>query len=132
MNTTLNTQPVTITAKLIENGVNFPNTGDKTLHNKFRVKVTTNQGSASFDFYDSMHNYTKGITTLSDGELLSTLECFLSDAVAANDSFEGFCSNFGYDTDSRSAERVYKACQKSLKKAERIFADVTDTFNELN
>lgn len=132
MNTTLNKQPVIITAKMIDGGVNFPNTGDKTLHNKFRVKVTTNQGSTSFDFYDSMHNYQKGITALSDRELFGALECFLSDAICAVNSFEDFCSNCGYDTDSRSAERVYNACQKSLRKAERIFLDVSATFDELN
>jgi hypothetical protein len=28
------------------------------------------------------------------------------------DSFEDFCSELGYDTDSRSAERIYNACKE--------------------
>lgn len=37
------------------------------------------------------------------------LECLASDARPAHDSFEDFCSDYGYDTDSRTAERIYKA-----------------------
>ena len=46
--------------------------------------------------------------------------------------FDGFCSEFGYDSDSRTAERTYKACQKTLKKVERVFScDLYDLINEI-
>ena len=39
----------------------------------------------------------------------------------------------GYDEDSRSAERIYKACKKQCEKLSRIFTgDVYDLSNELN
>lgn len=37
------------------------------------------------------------------------------------ETFEDFCSEFGYDTDSRKAERVYFACQKQYKKITGFF-----------
>lgn len=36
-----------------------------------------------------------------------------SDAAIASESFDDFCSNCGYDTDSRKALETYLACQKS-------------------
>lgn len=36
-------------------------------------------------------------------------------------TFEDFCSNFGYDTDSRRAEAAYKAVQQQWRDVERFF-----------
>lgn len=124
---------VKLSAKLVDKGVSFPNDKtSKTLHNKFRVSVTTERGRASFVFFDSMIAYQQGKTELSDSDLLDALGCFLMDSCAGADSFEGFCAEFGYDTDSRNAERIYKACVNSRIKAERLFANIYDTANELN
>ena len=43
-----------------------------------------------------------------------------SDAQCAQDSFEDFCSNLGYDTDSRKALETYLACQESGRKLRLI------------
>lgn len=47
------------------------------------------------------------------------LDCLLADAsgVADGESFEEWCSNYGFDTDSRLAEKTYVAC---LKQTERL------------
>jgi hypothetical protein len=37
------------------------------------------------------------------------------------DSFEWFCSEYGYITDSRKAEKTYKAVVKEWQKVERFF-----------
>ena len=42
---------------------------------------------------------------------LEVLDCLAMDATYADESFADFCGNCGYDTDSRKAERIYKACQ---------------------
>jgi hypothetical protein len=47
-------------------------------------------------------------------------------------SFEDFCSEFGYDTDSRTAERVYKAVCKEFEAVDRLFNDIIDEFQEIN
>lgn len=37
------------------------------------------------------------------------------------DSFENFCGDYGYDTDSRKAEKVYKAVVKEWEAMTRLF-----------
>ena len=38
-------------------------------------------------------------------------------------TFEDFCANFGYDEDSRSAEKTYKAVCKEFEAMERLFTN---------
>ena len=53
------------------------------------------------------------------------LECLASDACGVDNSqtFEDWCSEYGYDTDSRRAERIYNACLKSTEKLRRFLGD---------
>ena len=44
-------------------------------------------------------------------EAAEVLDCLASDASSAGESFADFCSNCGYDEDSRKAERIYKTIQ---------------------
>ena len=46
-------------------------------------------------------------------------------ALTKNDpgSFEDFCPEFGYDTDSRSAEKIYKAVKDEYSNLCRLFSD---------
>lgn len=125
---------LTISAVLFKSGVTFPNSGaDKLLHNMFKVTITNESGvSTKFDFYGSYNDYISGITELKDLELLNAFECFINDSISANEDFEEWCSNFGYDTDSRKAHKIYKECQKSLEKAEKIISgDLYEFYNEL-
>lgn len=39
------------------------------------------------------------------------------------EDFENFCSNFGYDTDSRSAFKTYQDVQVEWKKVEKFFTE---------
>lgn len=43
------------------------------------------------------------------------------------ETFEDFCANYGYDNDSRTAEKTYKAVLKEWKNLNRLF-----TSDELN
>lgn len=55
-------------------------------------------------------------------------------AIEKNDpeDFEWFCSNYGYDTDSRKAEKIYKAVCREYAAVQRLFADFTeDQWDEL-
>lgn len=97
-------------------------------YNNHVVTIFHNKKKLSFDFWGSIVNP----EIQNDEENISAFYCFLSDAISAKETFEGFCSEFGYDTDSRKAEKIYKACVKSLKKAERVFnCDLYDLINEL-
>lgn len=55
--------------------------------------------------------------------IVRVLECLISDAQAGRDSFEEFCGNFGYDTDSRSAELTWKACKSTHTRLARLIGD---------
>jgi hypothetical protein len=54
------------------------------------------------------------------------LECLALDAVDNNQTFADWCAEYGYDTDSRRAERVYHACLKSTEKLRRFLGDKFD------
>jgi hypothetical protein len=50
------------------------------------------------------------------------LESLFLDADSYNNyDFEEFCSEFGYDSDSRSAKGIYNQCGKISKNLERLF-----------
>jgi len=123
-----------ISSKLIASGVAFPNTKDGGLHNRFyiTVKNTENESVTGFDFYGSTNDYNQGNTEIKGEDLLSAFECFISDAMAGEQEFEEFCSELGYDSDSRTAERIHKECVNSLNKAKSILdADIYEFANEL-
>ena len=56
------------------------------------------------------------------------LSCIISDATSGEDSFEDFCSNLGYDSDSRKAEATFKACKKMGPKVRKLLGDDFDAF----
>ena len=57
------------------------------------------------------------------------LECLCSDACTDGDTFEEFCFSLGYDSDSRKAEKTYKAVQRHTDKLRRFLG--ADLFTEL-
>ena len=138
MKTIYNFKKYSVTAKLKAEGVQFPfDTKGSYRHNKFSVSVknTSTGKRISFDFYGSENDYINGIVELSEGDLKQAFYCLISDSLSAVNDFEEFCSEFGYDEDSRTAERVYKGCQKQYDKAMRLVeaeSELYDLINELN
>lgn len=47
-------------------------------------------------------------------------------------SFENFCGDYGYSTDSRKAERTYNAVCKEWRNVDRLWHDVLDKLQEIN
>ena len=48
-------------------------------------------------------------------------------------TFEDFCGEYGYDTDSRSAEKTYKSVRRDWHRIERFFsAEQIDELQEIN
>lgn len=63
-------------------------------------------------------------------ETADVLNCLASDAdVFQHDTFEDWASDFGYDSDSRTAEKTYRACIENAIKLRNLFGPVI--FNEL-
>ncbi len=56
-------------------------------------------------------------------DVAGVLDCLLSDSDALDRDFEEWASDLGYDPDSRTAERTYKACLKSGEKLKVFLGD---------
>lgn len=49
------------------------------------------------------------------------LYSLILDGSACNESFAAWCDNFGYDTDSRKALKIYEQCQQGFDKLCKVF-----------
>lgn len=80
-------------------------------------KVTLRRGRSRYTTYFSKGYDHNG----QEPSLPEVLECLRSDygSYRDHDSFEDFCAEFGYDSDSRSAERMFKAIQSQGARFER-------------
>lgn len=126
---------------------------EKDKRNWYDVTITTPYGSMQYMFWDSIHNteilmmglddYVKknlkrnplDITYFEKTKALKQLAGLKEKAVpTAYDviccltmydvgTFEEFCSDYGYDEDSRRAEKIYIACIKEYKDLTRIFSE---------
>jgi len=56
------------------------------------------------------------------------LECLLSDASSADEDFENWAADLGFDPDSRRAERIYRTVQRQTLKLSRLLGDDYDAF----
>lgn len=92
------------------------------------VTNTETKQKVSFEFWGSIAN--PEIKT--EKELLYAFYCFVEDALSGKMDFSEFCSEFGCDTDSRKAEKTWKACKRSTVKFERLYTgDIYDFINKL-
>jgi hypothetical protein len=58
------------------------------------------------------------------------VSCLISEEDCGNYSFEEFCRCFDYNTDSRKAEKTWKACQKNGKKLRNLLREDLPNFQE--
>ena len=119
--------------------------------NLYKITLSTPRGSLVFDFWDSIHNteitqlsleaytekhYKRRLDSLSYPEKVKAQKELKEKKAAAiptaydvlacmtkydPGTFENFCSEFGYDEDSRTAERIYFATQKEYAQLAKIF-----------
>jgi hypothetical protein len=61
-------------------------------------------------------------TALVPPTLADVLSCLLMDSIAIGYSFDQFCSEFGYDTDSRKAYDTYNACRDAATRLLQIMS----------
>lgn len=54
--------------------------------------------------------------------LADLLYCLISDANCGIETFDDFCSNYGYDTDSRKALEIYLQCQETNNKLRKVLS----------
>jgi hypothetical protein len=95
---------------------------------QYRVRVTSDATGRhiTFTYTDSAHNESAGKVGLGPSDLLEAFECFVSDAAVGAESFHHFCSDFGYDEDSRQAHSTWLACRRSGERLARLYHQPTD------
>lgn len=101
----------------------------------YEITLTSPRGSMTFDFWDSIRN-TKIRTMPFDAYNVQANKELAAKKKAAVPSvydvlaclqkydpgtFEDFCSDYGYDEDSRTAERIYFAVQREYTQLARLF-----------
>ena len=81
---------------------------------RYVFKITLKKGGKQFTF-----NFGQSIAEGSnEPTLYSVLTCLQKYDVG---TFENFCDDFGYDYDSRTAEKTYKAVIKEFEGMQRLF-----------
>lgn len=99
-----------------------PMWGEKQCRYVFKCRLSRGRKQYTFEFGQSLYNGAKEPT------MYDVLACLEKCDVG---TFEDFCEEFGYDTDSRRAERTYKAVCKEYAAVERLFGDVMDELIEI-
>lgn len=69
--------------------------------------------------------FSQGAAINGEPVLVDVLNCVASDAAGFENApnFEDWCSDYGYDTDSRKAERTYKIIQREAGKLRAFIGD---------
>jgi hypothetical protein len=77
-------------------------------------------------------HYSMGYAHSREPEAPEILDCLRSDYESTmwGTNFEDWAREFGYDSDSRKAERIYHACIESGRKLKQFIGDDVNTFLE--
>jgi len=110
-----------ITVKYSHYGKHFAD--DKTERHIFIFRISRNGKSYTAKFGQSI---AAGANEPTAYDILSCLTKY------EPGTFENFCSDYGYNSDSRAAEKIYKAVKKEFAGVERVFGDVLEQLQEIN
>lgn len=112
----------TMTIKFLKHDKHFAD--DKTSRDIFKVVMKRNNKQYSFNFGQSI-NESNGIGTHKP-TAYNILTCLQKHDVG---TFENFCSAYGYDTDSRKAERTYNKVVREYNELKKLYNE--DELNEM-
>lgn len=91
----------------------------------YKVTLQYKRRKLSVPFY-------QGKAICKEPQAHDVIYCLISDAQSVEnaDSFEDWAFSLGYDTDSRKAEKIYKACVKNQQSIRRFLGTDFDLFAE--
>jgi hypothetical protein len=120
---------ISMTVKRADSNPNMPDAGYGSFHYKCTLTRTfetdtlyTNRKTGESKPRTYTNRYTLPFTTGSgwtrEPSTADVLDCLASDSASIENarSFEDWCSEFGYDEDSRKAEKMFKACERQAHK----------------
>jgi len=97
----------------------------RTIHNVEYEKRCAESGLCAREFES------QGLRKIPAPPLADVLQCLLMDAEAIDyGTFEEWADNFGYDSDSRAAERIYRACLETGLQLRAMLGDKMDALRE--
>ena len=102
---------IKLDVKFLRTGSYFPN--DKKQYSIFKCVLKKDKKQYSFTFGQS-------IVKIEAPNMYDILACLTKYDVG---TFDDFCGEFGYNNDSRNAEKIYKAVVKEYKAVNRLFTD---------
>lgn len=88
----------------------------------FKMKLKRNGKSYTFNFGQSINGGSNEPTMY---DILTCLEKH------GYHSFEDFCSELGYDSDSRNSEKIFKAVEKEYLAVQNLFGDILEELAEI-
>ena len=123
-----------VSARFLKEVDRFPGEEKPTMsHNQFIVTVKNTETGVrrGFTFTGSNRDWKIGNTHMETDDLKDALRSLLEDSGVAGLSFSEFCSEYGYEEDSRKAYRVYTACKKQFEKVNALGLDPVEDYNAL-
>ena len=105
---------ITMVCERADVNPDFGNDGRDMDHWRVVLRLKAKTQTRSFSTFFSMYRGYNGATPDAD----TVLDCLASDASAVENTsgFEDWADEVGYSTDSRTAERIYKALQRNAKR----------------
>jgi len=85
---------------------------------RWRITLQARGKQIGFDFWNSFNDSQSG----KDPTAYDALACISSD-VHCPETFEEFCGDYGYDTDSRKAEKTFQRVSAFSRKLRSFFTD---------
>ena len=103
-------------AVYIEHGPYFPEDGDGQERDIWRLSLRKGTKGFSVRFGNSLAASDHGNTPPTAYDMLAALTKY------DPEDFPSFCGNYGYNEDSRKAEKTYKAVRREWDKVRRLFS----------
>lgn len=97
---------------------NNPNMPDADRMNHYRCQIKAGRSRMTVLF-------SMGSALMHEPELKEVLDCLASDASGLENarSFEDWCGEYGYNTDSRWAERTYRTIERQADKLKNLLGE---------
>jgi hypothetical protein len=123
---------LTMNCEYADSNPNMPDSNNMN-HSKVTIKrkfkLNGNHLDTRYGFRQMTLYFSQGYGIQGEPTLESVLGCLLSDSFSFTngDTFKDFCENYGYDYDSRKAEKTYQATIKQTSKLKKL---LDNNFND--
>lgn len=111
---------ITMTAKPVSNN---PNMDSDQKMNHYKVILKT--GELGVNYAELRTYFSMGLGLTGAPKVSDVLDSLASDAAGVENArnFEEWCGEYGYESDSRKAEKIYKTCQAQAAQLKQFLGD---------